>query len=134
MSLVKTDALQGKTTANDITVTVGATATQALEAGLAKVWLNYIQQTPAIRDSLNVSAATDIATGRYAPAYVTNMNTAIYCVTCNSIGYHNHIENASGAASEASMTSSDCDIQGNNSANTTADSALTCFVAHGSLA
>tara|TARA_R110001606_G_scaffold80417_1_gene185547 strand:- start:511 stop:915 length:405 start_codon:yes stop_codon:yes gene_type:complete len=134
MSLVKTDALQGKTSAKTVTVTVGSTATQALEVGLAKVWLNYFQQTPAIRDSLNVSAVTDIATGRYAPVYVTNMNTAIYCVTCNSIGFANHFDNASGAASEASMTSSDCDIQGNNSANGTADSALTCFLGHGSLA
>ena len=38
MSEIKVDTLTGKTTANDITVTVGASATQSLEQGLAKAW------------------------------------------------------------------------------------------------
>jgi len=114
--------------------TAGSLDTSYVVNGSAKVWLNYIQQTPAVRDSFNVSGVTDTATGKYAPAYTNNMNNALYSATCNSIGYHNHIENASGASSEASMTSGDCDIQGNDSGNTTADSALTCFVAHGDLA
>ena len=114
--------------------TAGSLDTKYVVNGSAKVWLNYIQQTPAVRDSFNVSGVTDTATGKYAPAYTSNMNSALYSATCNSIGYHNHIENASGASSEASMTSGDCDIQGNDSGNTTADSALTCFVSHGDLA
>jgi hypothetical protein len=134
-SVLKVDALQGVTAAGSILVTgEGNSTTTNLQQGLAKVWLNYIQQTPAVRDSFNVSGVTDTATGKYAPAYTNSMNSALYSATCNSIGYHNHIENASGASSEASMTSGDCDIQGNDSGNTTADSALTCFVAHGDLA
>ena len=40
MSEIKVDTLTGKTTANDITVTIGASATMSLEQGLAKVWAN----------------------------------------------------------------------------------------------
>ena len=65
MSEIKVDTLTGKTTANDITVTVGASATQSLEQGLAKAWHRY--QTSAsnlILDSLNISSLTDTAVGR----------------------------------------------------------------------
>ena len=41
MSEIKTDKLTGVGTANDITVTVGATATAKLEQGLTKVWGSY---------------------------------------------------------------------------------------------
>ena len=41
MSEIKVDTLTGKTTANDITVTVGATATMSLEQGLTKAWVTY---------------------------------------------------------------------------------------------
>ena len=114
--------------------TGGSVDTQYVVNGSAKAWLNYQQNTPAVRDSLNVSGVTDTATGRYAVAYTNSMNNALYCTSCNSINYHNHVENASGANSEASMTTSDCDFMGQDSGNTNADSALTSVSILGDLA
>jgi hypothetical protein len=112
----------------------GAAVTQNLVQGLAKVWVNYQQNTPAVRDSINVSGVTDTATGRYAVAYTNNMGNALYSALCNSINFHNHVENASGANSEASMTTGDCDFMGQDSSNTNADSALTSIGIFGDLA
>ena len=112
----------------------GTSVTQNLVQGLAKVWVNYQQNTPAVRDSLNVSGVTDTATGRYAVAYTNNMGNALYSALCNSINFHNHVENASGANSEASMTTGDCDFMGQDSSNTNADSALTSIGIFGDLA
>ena len=67
MSEIKVDTLTGKTTANDITVTVGATATQSLEQGLAKCWIRFNGTgTIAINDSFNVSGIVDGGSGIYS--------------------------------------------------------------------
>ena len=78
MSEIKVDTLTGKTTANDITVTVGASATQSLEQGLAKAWclFNGQEATPALVDSLNCSSLTDSATGQYNPQLTNAMSSA----------------------------------------------------------
>ena len=134
-SELKVDKFTGVTTAGSILVTgEGNSTTTNLQQGLAKIWVNYQQNTPAVRDSLNVSGVTDTATGRYAVAYTNNMGNALYSALCNSINFHNHIENASGASSEASMTTSDCDFMGQDSSNTNADSALTSIGVFGDLA
>ena len=66
MSEIKVDTLTGKTTANDITVTVGASATQSLEQGLVKVWVNFNGTgTIAVNDSNNVASLTDDSTGAH---------------------------------------------------------------------
>ena len=124
MSTLKADTIQS---------TGGGAATLTKQRA-AKAWVNYQQNTPAVRDSFNTSGVTDTATGRYAVAYVSNMSNALYCASCNSINYHNHIENASGANSEASMTSSDCDFMGQDSSGANADSALTSVSILGDLA
>ena len=67
MSEIKVDTLTGKTTANDITVTVGASATAKLEQGLAKCWFNYDQDAPAVDDSFNITSITDVGTGQFDP-------------------------------------------------------------------
>lgn len=85
MSEIKVDTLTGKTTANDITVTVGASATMSLEQGLAKAWVYFDGSgTVAINNSLNGSSLTDIGTGNYEPN-VTNAFSATtsYCTTLN---------------------------------------------------
>ena len=134
-SILKVDALQGVTAAGSILVTgEGNSTTTNLQQGLAKAWVNYQQNTPAVRDSLNISGVTDTATGRYAVAYSNSMGNALYCVSCTSINFHNHIENASGANSEASMTTGDCDFMGQDSGNSNADSALTSISILGDLA
>jgi hypothetical protein len=82
MSEIKVDTLTGKTTANDITVTVGATATMSLEQGLAKAWVNFNGTgTVAISDSLNVSGLVDNGTGDYSITYSSAFNTVSYLTT-----------------------------------------------------
>ena len=85
MSEIKVDTLTGKTTANDITVTVGATATMSLEQGLAKAWNHFDGTgTIAIDNSFNVSSLTDTTTGQYASNFTSNMSAADYPNTGHS--------------------------------------------------
>ena len=78
MSELKVDTLTGKTTANDITVTAGASATMSLEQGLAKAWCIFNGQsaTPTFNDSLNCSSLTDSGTGQYNPQLTNAMNSS----------------------------------------------------------
>ena len=79
MSTVIADNLTGKTTANDVTVTVGATATASLQQGLAKAWGNLDGTgTIAIRDSFNISSADDNGTGIYDFNYANSMSNDDY--------------------------------------------------------
>ena len=58
MSTLKVNTIQDTSAANSST-------TQQLLKGRAKIWWNYNQSTPNIRDSFNVSSVTDNATGQY---------------------------------------------------------------------
>ena len=86
MSEIKVDALTGKTSAGDITVTVGATATQGLQQGLAKVVYAFDQQgshyglNTASLENLNVSSVVDHAVGSSKPSFTNNMATNEYIV------------------------------------------------------
>ena len=82
MSEIKVDNLTGKTSAGDITVTSeGGAATQSLQQGLAKVWVNFNGTgTIASRDSLNVASLTDFGTGEHAPNYANALSNGNYSV------------------------------------------------------
>lgn len=77
-SILKVDTLRGNTTANDITVTVGASATMSLEQGLAKAWTNLNMSSGTYRDSLNIASATDNATGDFTNNYTSAMANVNY--------------------------------------------------------
>ncbi len=83
-SILKVDAMQGVTSAGDITVTSeGGAATQSLQQGLAKAWADVLSVT-AVNDSLNVASLTDdggSAPNDYTIAYTNNMNSASFGVT-----------------------------------------------------
>ena len=82
-SILKVDDLRGNTTANDITVTVGASATMSLEQGLAKAWADVSTAT-SVGDSLNVASLTDdggSAPNDYTIAYTSNMGSANFSVS-----------------------------------------------------
>ena len=66
-SILKVDELQGIVSAGDITVTSeGGSATQSLQQGLAKAWVNFDGTgTIAARDSLNLSSLNDDGVGLY---------------------------------------------------------------------
>jgi len=79
-SILKVDALQGVTSAGDIAVTSeGGSATQSLQQGLCKVWINFDGTgTISTRDSLNVSSISDEGTGYYQYDFTNAMSNANY--------------------------------------------------------
>tara|TARA_R100001126_G_C4782597_1_gene127847 strand:- start:73 stop:501 length:429 start_codon:yes stop_codon:yes gene_type:complete len=73
-SILKVDTLTGNTTAKTVTVTVGASATQSLETGLVKAWINAnTGSSPATNDSFNFSSITDNADGDESFNFTNNM-------------------------------------------------------------
>ena len=74
MSTVTVDALKGKTTAKTVTVTVGASATQSLEQGLAKVLLRYEQATDTTNASFNISSESDDSSGTFTANFSNNFS------------------------------------------------------------
>ena len=90
MSEIITDKLTGKTTAKTVTVTVGASATQSLEQGLCKAWINYDGTSAGAvstwaRDSLNLSVITDSGNGNHTVGFTSNMSNANYTTQVTSI-------------------------------------------------
>lgn len=91
MSEIKVNTLTGQTTANDITVTVGATATQSLEQGLVKAWVNFngasvtgTASLTGVRDSFNISTLSDNNTGNHTVNINNEMLNANYAVSISS--------------------------------------------------
>ena len=105
MSEIKVDTLTGKTTANDITMTVGATATQSLEQGLAKGWMKYDQYVSGteIDDSFNVASTTDNSAGNFYQNHTNNMGNANYATL--GISGHNNVSVHNQVNSEGTVTS-----------------------------
>jgi len=97
MSEIKVDTLTGKTTANDITVTVGASATQSLEQGLVKAWVTYTDVSWTIGDSLNCSSASDNGTGDFTTNFSNNFGSNnIVSAGTSTYGTYFSYYNASG--------------------------------------
>jgi len=82
-SILKVDSMQGVTSAGDITITSeGGSATQSLQQGLAKAWVNFNGTgTIAARDSLNVSGLTDNAAGDYTVTFSSALGNTDYAPT-----------------------------------------------------
>jgi len=83
MSEVKTDKLTGVSTAKTVTVTVGATATQSLEQGLAKLRCRFDQAAETLASGdLNVSSVTDFSTaGLFTVGVTSAFNDALYSIS-----------------------------------------------------
>ena len=83
MSEIKTDKLTGVGTAGNITVTSeGGAATQSLQQGLAKCWVNFNGTgTIATRDSLNIASMTDSATGVFSMNLSNAMSNDDYAMS-----------------------------------------------------
>ncbi len=79
-SILKVDEMQGVTSAGDITITSeGGSATQSLQQGLCKMWVQHNAGT-SILDSNNVASLTDSGTGDYSITYTSAMASTQY--TC----------------------------------------------------
>lgn len=79
-SILKVDDLRGNTSAGDITITSeGGAATQSLQQGVAKAWINYNGTgTIATRDSFSVSSISDVGTGDTRITFSNAFNNADY--------------------------------------------------------
>ncbi len=79
MSEIKVDTLTGKTTAKTVTVTVGATVTQSLEAGLIKAYSEQDNTSPnPANKSLNHSSITDTTTGHKIHNFTNAFSDIVY--------------------------------------------------------
>ena len=134
MSTVIADNLTGKTAANDVTVTVGATATASLQSSLAKAWVNFNGTgTVAIRDSFNQSSLVDNGTGIHTIGFANNMNNDNYSGVSGghvNITTSRHTHNTFVTL----FTTSTFTITCNNSSLTAGDLALTTAIVNGDLA
>ena len=96
MSTILVDNLTGKTSAGSITVTSeGGAATQSLQQGLAKAWVNFNGQgTIAARDSFNLSSLDDNGTGDYGVNVSSVFSSANHSAhsTCDAIGNYSNTE------------------------------------------
>jgi hypothetical protein len=110
-SILKVDTLTGVTTAGSISVTgEGNSTTTNLQQGLAKAWSNLNGSTFGLRDSFNVSSATDNGTGSYAVSFVNNMDSANYSIvaTAGHGGVYGSYNSVHGGA--ADITSSQYEV------------------------
>ena len=80
MSTIIADNLTGKTSAGSVTVTSeGGAATQSLQQGLLKAWINLDGTgTIATLDSLNIASVTDDGSGAYINAFTNSFNNVNY--------------------------------------------------------
>lgn len=77
-SILKVDALQGITSAGDITVTSeGGSATQSLQQGLAKAWV-YAEADAVRTDSFNMSSSTDHGDGDFSYGLTAAFSAVTY--------------------------------------------------------
>lgn len=83
MSEIKVDTLTGKTSAGNITVTSeGGAATQSLQQGLAKAWVNFDGTgTVAVRDSANITSLSDNGTADYTISYASSLANDDYSIS-----------------------------------------------------
>ena len=85
MSTILVDNLTGKTSAGSITVTSeGGAATQSLQQGLAKAWINFNGSTFATNDSLNVASNVDNGSGDYTVTVTNAFDSANYATAVNA--------------------------------------------------
>ena len=79
-SILKVDSMQGVTSAGDITITSeGGSATQSLQQGLVKAWINKPSNGASINDSLNVSSLDDDGSGDFGVHYTNDFSSTNYC-------------------------------------------------------
>lgn len=98
MSEIKVDALTGKTSAGDITVTSeGGAVTMQLQQGLAKAWIFFNGiGTVSVNDSLNISGVTDNATGSFTPAFSNSFSSVNYAPVCSPVNELAHVRGVAG--------------------------------------
>ena len=73
-SQLNVDTIKGKTTEGSITVQAEGSATTNLQQGLIKAWMDLNGSSFGLRDSFNVSSATDNGGGNYTKTLTNNLS------------------------------------------------------------
>lgn len=141
MSEIIVDELKGKTSTGDITVTSeGGAATQSLQQGLAKSWINFDgTSTGAVgdyaRDSFNCAVTIDNGTGNFTIGFTSDMANANFSVSGCTGGNSTDPNTASGAFLCPQQTTSTFVIRtGSSSQDNDVDREFTFSSVHGDLA
>lgn len=139
-SILKVDAMQGVTAAGDITITSeGGAATQSLQQGLAKSWINYDQASNVVRDSSNISSVVDNSTSEFETNF-TNVTNNIYYSVYGSFNMNYSVAGALGYAmhtdgvAERTPTTSDFFVRTINFSGSGYDAKYNMMSVHGDLA
>ncbi len=98
--------MTGKLTVGTIQDTAGTTiASTFVTGGVAKAWLRYNHDTPAVLDSFNISSVDDAATGKYRPNFTNNMNsTTNYATAVTGQAEANYNHNCNYSEQEATSS------------------------------
>lgn len=75
--VIKVNELQGRSTADNITVTSGSTTMQ-LQQGLAKAYQHHDQDLTTMHKSLNLSSSTDNGLGDFTANFTNSWSDARY--------------------------------------------------------
>jgi hypothetical protein len=134
MSTILVDNLTGKTSAGDITVTSeGGAATQSLQQGLCKVWINFNGTgTIATRDSFNVSSISDEGGGLYQYDFSNAMSNANYSGS-GMVGEGNNNNNRNMQFGDTYSTTA-LDLNCGDGVGSTVDPSVVCSQIFGDLA
>ena len=127
-SILKVDDLRGNTAAGDITITSeGGSATQSLQQGLAKLWMQG-QGDATVTDSFNQASMTDGGTGVFTSNFTNNMNNDDYSgLSTGNAGDHL-------ISGTSTTTTSGCRFDHYNQSNASTDAGLHCAAIFGDLA
>ena len=134
-SILKVDDLRGNTAAGDITITSeGGSATQSLQQGLAKAWVNHSYST-TIRDSFNVASNTDNGVGDHTTNYSNTMSNGDYTMSGSTEGTNASNNGNLGVKDDnAALTTSGVRQIIINNSNSVADRDPVLVIVHGDLA
>ena len=116
--------------------TAGSIATNYVVGGSLKSWSNFNgQNTPVVRDSLNMSSLTDDASGRFRINNTSNFSNANYSITGGTGYYTSGTDGANMSLSNAAanMSTSLYGVE-TDTDSTDTDHTLSCTQAAGDLA
>ena len=125
---IKTNVLEGQTTAGSISVQGEGTATTNLQQGLCKVWQQAQGDSITPTDSFNVSNITDNGTGTFTTNFTNNIVNAFYSGLSTGMSGDHLISNVS------NTQSGQCRFDHYSQSNSSVDTGLHCVAIFGDLA
>jgi len=132
---IKTNVLEGQTTAGSITVQSEGTATTNLQGGLAKMFLEFDHTSNTSNNSLNVSSVTDDSTGKFIPVFTNSFSSATnYSCVGMPRSYHMIVDTDSNSKVAGSVKLRTWYVSNTSGARTNIDVYHNSVTCHGDLA